>query len=848
MDKDNKYIVSGMSCAACSARVERAVSSVSGVESCAVNLLTGQMSVTGDAPAEEIIKAVEKAGYGISRSGNGGAKKPESPDKADKADKKTAAVGARLVSSAVLLALLMYVSMGAVMWGLPLPPFMENNYMAIGILQLILTSAVMVINQRFFISGYKALINKSPNMDTLVALGASAAFVYSTYALFRMTGVYTSGGAEQAAHYLHEFYFEAAAMILTLITLGKMLEEHSKGKTTNAIRELAALAPKTASVIRDGAEVTVNAEDVRTGDIFVVRPGESIPADGVVTEGSSAVDESTLTGESVPVDKQAGDTVSAATINRSGFLKCEALRVGEDTALSKIIELVSDASATKAPIAKLADRVSGVFVPAVLAVAALTTVIWLIAGQGAGFALARGISVLVISCPCALGLATPVAIMVGSGIGAKNGIMFKTAASLEYTGKMQIAALDKTGTVTVGSPKVTDIVPLGEAGEEELIKYAYSLEKKSEHPLSSAIVEYAEERAAAAYECEDFEALAGSGLTAAVDGEAVYAGSRKFIGTRVTLTQEAEKTADSLAEEGKTPLFFARGGRLLGIIAVADTVREDSREAIAELKNMGISAVMLTGDNQRTARAVARQAGLDSVMAELLPEDKAAAVAELKKDGRVLMVGDGINDVPALMGADMGIAIGRGTDVAIEAAEVVLVKSRLRDVAAAVRLSRAVIKNIRQNLFWAFCYNVIGIPIAAGALIPLLGIRLSPMIGAAAMSLSSLCVVSNALRLNRIDIYSPSGDKKFGRNKKNININVNVKEKKAMEKIMKIEGMMCGHCEAAVKKALEELPQVEKAEVSHTSGTAVVTLKENADDDLLKNTVEAKDYKVLSIE
>jgi len=826
-----QYNITGMSCAACSARVEKAVSSVNGVESCSVNLLTNSMIIEGNADTSEIIDAVIKAGYGASVKGENDTQKNNEQLK----DTETLKIKNRLISSLVVLAVLMYISMGHTMWGFPLPVFFENTPLATGILQLILTMVVMVINQKFFISGFKGLIKKAPNMDTLVAMGSSAAFLYSTYILFVMADAQTKGDSEAVMHCLHDFYFESAAMILALITLGKMLEARSKGKTTDAIKNLMKLAPKIATVIRSGKETVVNAENVKKGDIFIVRPGENIPVDGVIIEGSSAVDESALTGESIPVDKNEGDFVSAATINQSGFLKCEATKVGEDTALSQIIKMVSEASATKAPIAKIADKVSGVFVPLVILIAIVTVVIWLMSGESAGFSLARGISVLVISCPCALGLATPVAIMVGSGTGARGGIMFKTATSLEQTGKTNIIVLDKTGTITTGKPVVTDVIPIG-ISENELISLAFSLENKSEHPLAKAINYYAEKNGAEIKETTDFKALPGNGLTANLNGESLFGGNRKFIGTVAEITEEITKVSDNLANEGKTPLFFAKSGKFIGIIAVADVIKKESPKAVKELKEMGIKVVMLTGDNEKTAKAIGKQAGVDEIISDVLPEGKENVVRKLMEGGNVIMVGDGINDAPALTRANVGIAIGAGTDVAIDAADVVLMKSRLSDVPAAIRLSRGVLKNIKENLFWAFFYNVIGIPVAAGVLIPLFGIKLSPMLGAAAMSLSSFCVVSNALRLNLLDIYNSKNDKK-----------VKIKEKKTMKITMKIEGMMCGHCEAAVKKALESLSEVEIAEVSHTEGTAIVTLKSELSDDVLKKTVEDKDYKVISI-
>lgn len=841
-----QYNVTGMSCAACSARVEKAVSKVPGVNSCSVSLLTNSMGVEGDASAADIIKAVEAAGYGASKkgaaSGSSGSGQSSAAFAGEEmlADHETPVLKRRLYASLGFLAVLMYVSMGHMMWGWPLPAFFHGNHVAGGLLQLILSGIIMVINQKFFISGFKSLVHGAPNMDTLVALGSMASFVYSTYALFAMTGAQVQGDMELVMSYMHEFYFESAAMILTLITVGKMLEARSKGKTTDALKSLMKLAPKTATVVRDGVETEVSIDQVVKGDQFVVRPGENIPVDGIVLEGSSAVNEAALTGESIPVDKVQGDKVSAATVNQSGFLKCQATRVGEDTTLSQIIQMVSDAAATKAPIAKVADRVSGVFVPAVIAISVLTTLVWLVAGQEFGFALARGISVLVISCPCALGLATPVAIMVGNGMGARNGIMFKTAVSLEEAGKTEIVALDKTGTITSGEPKVTDLVPAEGISQEELLELACALEKKSEHPLARAVLEYAGENHVQAREVTDFTALPGNGLTAMLDGAKLTGGSYKFISSQVTVPEAMKTASEAMAEEGKTPLFFAREGTLTGIIAVADVIKEDSPQAVRELQNMGIHVVMLTGDNERTARAIGRQAGVDQVIAGVLPEGKESVIRSLKEKGRVAMVGDGINDAPALTRADLGIAIGAGTDIAIDAADVVLMKSRLSDVPAAIRLSRATLQNIHENLFWAFFYNVVGIPLAAGAFIHLFGWKLNPMFGAAAMSLSSFCVVSNALRLNLFKMYDAGRDKKI-RTKKKV-------EEKTMKKTMKIEGMMCGHCEARVKKVLEALPQVDSAEVSHEAGTAVVTLNGEIGDDVLKKAVEDQDYKVISIQ
>ena len=843
-----QYNVTGMSCAACSARVEKAVSKVPGVTSCSVSLLTNSMGVEGNASPTDIIAAVEEAGYGASekgaehsagKAGSAGMSIAEAEDSLK--DRETPKMKRRLIASLCFLIPLMYFSMGHMMWNWSVPSFLEGNHVAMGLIQLLLTTAVMVINQKFFISGFKGLIHRAPNMDTLVALGAGASYGYSLYALFAMTDAQMRGDMAGTMSYMHEFYFESAAMILTLITVGKMLEARSKGKTTDALKSLMKLAPKTATVVRNGAEEEVSVDQVRKGDVFVVRPGENIPVDGIVLEGTSAVNESALTGESIPVDKNEGDAVSAATLNQSGFLRCEATQVGEDTTLSQIIQMVSDAAATKAPIAKVADRVSGVFVPAVIAIALVTIAVWLIAGQTVGFALARGISVLVISCPCALGLATPVAIMVGNGMGAKNGIMFKTAVSLEETGKTQIVALDKTGTITSGEPRVTDIIPADGVTEEKLITWAYALEKKSEHPLAHAILVKAEEQGIdGVAETEDFRAVAGNGLTAKIEGVAVCGGNLKFISEYAEISDEIRQKAETLAEEGKTPLFFSRDGKLAGIIAVADVIKEDSPQAVKELQNMGIHVVMLTGDNERTAKAIGTQAGVDEVIAGVLPEGKESVIRSLKRKGKVAMVGDGINDAPALTRADMGIAIGAGTDIAIDAADVVLMKSRLSDVPAAIRLSRATLRNIHENLFWAFFYNVIGIPLAAGAWIPIFGWQLNPMFGAAAMSLSSFCVVSNALRLNWFKMYDASRDKK---------IKIKQKEEETnMTKTMKIEGMMCGHCEARVKKVLEALPEVDAAEVSHEAGTAVVTLNAGIDDDVLKKAVEDQDYKVLGIE
>lgn len=843
-----QYIVTGMSCAACSARVEKAVSKVPGVTSCSVSLLTNSMGVEGTATEQEIIKAVKDAGYGASKKGEGAAKVQPAQALAGEdmlKDRETPVLKRRLIASVGFLIVLMYFSMGHMMWGWPVPGFMKDNHVMMGLLQMLLTITVMVINQKFFISGFKGLIHRAPNMDTLVALGSGASFVYSTYALFAMTDAQMHGDMDAVMSYMHDFYFESAAMILALITVGKMLEARSKGKTTDALKGLMKLAPKTAVVIRGEKEVQVSIEQVQKGDCFVVKPGENIPVDGEVIEGNSAVNESALTGESIPVDKAVGDKVSAATVNQSGYLKCRATRVGEDTTLSQIIQMVSDAAATKAPIAKIADRVSGVFVPMVITIAVLTIIVWLIAGQSIGFALSRGIAVLVISCPCALGLATPVAIMVGNGMGARNGIMFKTAVSLEETGKMQIVALDKTGTITSGEPKVTDIIPAAGVTEDTLLKYAYALENKSEHPLARAILEKAKEENAGIEEVTGFQALPGNGLTAILDGHTLYGGNHTFISSKVSVDGDIQKKAEKLAEAGKTPLFFGNEDRLLGVIAVADVIKEDSPQAIKELQNMGIHVVMLTGDNERTAKAIGQQAGVDEVIAGVLPEGKEQVIRKLKEKGKVAMVGDGINDAPALTRADMGIAIGAGTDVAIDAADVVLMKSRLSDVPAAIRMSRATLRNIHENLFWAFFYNIIGIPLAAGVWYPLFRWKLNPMFGAAAMSLSSFCVVSNALRLNLFKMYDASKDKKLKAKKEKKR---SKKEDKTMKKIMHIEGMMCGHCEAAVKKALEALPQVDEAVVSHEAGTAELTLNAEIADDVLKKTVEDKDYTVTSVE
>ena len=844
-----QYNVTGMSCAACSARVEKAVSKVPGVTACSVSLLTNSMGVEGTASPQEIIQAVEHAGYGASQKG-GGAKAPTTAE-AEEAlvDHETPILKQRLIASLIFLVMLMYFSMGHMMWGWPLPSFYEGNHVAMGLTQMLLTIIVMVINQKFFISGFTSLLHRAPNMDTLVALGATAAFGYSTYALFAMTAAQVAGDLAGVMKYMMDFYFESAAMILTLITVGKMLEARAKGKTTDALKGLMKLAPKTATLLRNGQEVKVPIDQVQTGDIFVVRPGENIPVDGVVEEGSSAVNESALTGESIPVDKAAGDSVSAATLNQSGFLRCRATRVGEDTTLSQIIQMVSDAAATKAPIAKIADKVSGVFVPVVITIAVVTTAVWLLLGHDVGFSLARGISVLVISCPCALGLATPVAIMVGNGMGAKNGILFKNAVSLENAGRTQIVALDKTGTITAGEPKVTDILPASDVKEKDLLCLAVSLEQKSEHPLARAILQCGEEKQITPGEATDFQALAGNGLVASCKGEMLYGGNYAFISRKLTVPKQLQEAAENLAQAGKTPLFFAQGKQLLGIIAVADVIKEDSPQAIQELRNMGIQVVMLTGDNERTAQAIAKQAGVDHVVAGVLPDGKEAVIRKLKEHGKVAMVGDGINDAPALTRADLGIAIGAGTDVAIDAADVVLMKSRLSDVPAAIRLSRVTLRNIHQNLFWAFIYNTIGIPLAAGVFIPL-GLTLNPMFGAAAMSLSSFCVVTNALRLNLFKLHDASQDKK--RDPVSISLETAKiqpkKEQEIMEKTLTIEGMMCTHCEARVKKALEALENVTQAQVSHEKGTAVVTLSADVPNDTLKQAVEAQDYPVTKIQ
>ena len=888
-----QYTVTGMSCAACSSRVEKAVSKVPGVTACSVSLLTNSMGVEGDVPPETVIHAVEDAGYGASLKGQGTAAQAQSASEAEDAlkDRETPVLKHRLIASLGFLAVLMYMSMGHMMWGWPLPHFMDGNHVAMGLLQLLLAGIIMVINQKFFISGFKGLLHRAPNMDTLVALGSGASFIYSTYALFAMTDAQLKGNDTAVMSYMHEFYFESAAMILALITVGKMLEARSKGKTTDALKGLMKLAPKTAVIIRDGVETKVLIEEVKKGDVFVVRPGENIPVDGVVLEGTSAVNEAALTGESIPVDKAQGDPVSAATVNQSGYLRCEATRVGEDTSLSQIIRMVSDAAATKAPIAKIADRVSGVFVPAVITIAVVTTIVWLLAGQTFGFALARGISVLVISCPCALGLATPVAIMVGNGMGAKNGILFKTAVSLEETGKMDIVALDKTGTITSGEPRVTDVIPSGGVTEKELVSLALSLEKKSEHPLAKAVLLYAKEQQIDAPEAADFQALPGNGLSGTLEGASLAGGSFSYISGHTTVSAQEQASFERLASEGKTPLCFMKNGRLAGMIAVADVIKEDSPQAVKELQNMGIRVVMLTGDNERTARAIGAQAGVDEVIAGVLPDGKESVIRSLKEQGKVAMVGDGINDAPALTRADIGIAIGAGTDIAIDAADVVLMKSRLSDVPAAIRLSRATLRNIHENLFWAFFYNVVGIPLAAGLWYPIFGWKLNPMFGAAAMSLSSFCVVTNALRLNLFKMHDASkdhpmrkraekaankgGDKaenagavrmeaedtrsigqtangnetvsKEMQKSENQKNHINM-EGITMTKTMNIEGMMCGHCEARVKKALEALAGVESAEVSYEKGTAVVSMSADVADDTLKEAVEAQDYKVNSIQ
>ncbi|MGN0298057.1 MAG: heavy metal translocating P-type ATPase [Lachnospiraceae bacterium] len=855
-----QYHVTGMSCAACSARVEKAVSAVKGVTSCSVSLLTNSMGVEGTASVQDIIQAVEAAGYGASLKKSGKAQsscKTASSEEDMLQDRETPVLKKRLLWSIIFLAVLMYFSMGHMMWNWPLPPMMENNHVAMGLLQMLLTIAIMVINQKFFISGCKSLWHRAPNMDTLVALGSAAAFGYSTYALFAMTDAQMRGDMARVMEYMDEFYFESAAMILTLITVGKMLEARSKGKTTDALKSLMKLSPKTAVVLENGVEKEVSIEQVKKGSIFVVRPGENIPVDGIILDGSSAVNESSLTGESIPVDKTVGDVVSAATINQSGFIKCEATRVGEDTTLSQIIQMVSDAAATKAPIAKVADRVSGIFVPTVIVIAAITTLVWLLAGQSFGFALARGISVLVISCPCALGLATPVAIMVGNGMGAKNGIMFKTASSLEETGKVQIVVLDKTGTITKGEMQVTDVISAESGKEMELLQLACSLEQKSEHPLGRAVVIHGEQKGITGFEVSEFEVFPGNGLSGKYRQDMLYGGNQNFIRSKAKISEDLKEEAKRLAEEGKTPLFFAKNKTLLGVIAVADVIKEESPQAVQELKNMGIRVVMLTGDNGRTARAIGKQVGVDEVIAGVLPEGKEAVIRQLKEKGKVAMVGDGINDAPALTRADMGIAIGAGTDIAIDAADVVLMKSRLSDVPAAIRLSRKTLQNIHENLFWAFFYNIIGIPLAAGVWYPFFHILLNPMFGAAAMSLSSFCVVSNALRLNWLKVHDFSKDKVL-KNQVQLELdhiseadseeNDENQEEMKMTKTMKIEGMMCKHCEARVKKALESLPEVEEAVVSHVSGTAEVTLNVDVDNEVLKRAVEAQDYPVLSVE
>ncbi|WP_418745489.1 heavy metal translocating P-type ATPase [Frisingicoccus sp.] len=854
-----QYTVTGMSCAACSSRVEKAVSKVPGVTSCSVSLLTNSMGVEGTASAEAIISAVEEAGYGASKKGAVGQSRGASNADAENMlkDRETPVLKRRLFTSLGFLIVLMYFSMGHMMWGWPVPAFFENNHVAMGLLQLLLTIIVMVINQKFFISGFKSLFHRAPNMDTLVALGSGASFVYSTYALFAMTDAQVHGDMAGVMTYMHEFYFESAAMILTLITVGKMLEARSKGKTTDALKSLMKMAPKTATIVRDGAEVTVSIEQVRKGDIFVVRPGENIPVDGIILEGSSAVNESALTGESIPVDKAEGDAVSAATVNQSGFIRCEATRVGEDTTLSQIIKMVSDAAATKAPIAKVADKVSGIFVPSVITIAVVTTLVWLIAGQTFGFALARGISVLVISCPCALGLATPVAIMVGNGMGAKHGILFKTAVSLEEAGKVQIVALDKTGTITSGEPKVTDMIPSDGIQEEKLLRLAYALEKKSEHPLARAVLQRAEEKHIPAAEVADFQALPGNGLKAVLDGKVLVGGNLNFVSGLMKVSDAMKQKAEALAEAGKTPLFFGQDGKLIGIIAVADVIKEDSPQAVRELQNMGIRVVMLTGDNERTAKAIGQQAGVDEVIAGVLPDGKESVIRALKEKGKVAMVGDGINDAPALTRADIGIAIGAGTDIAIDAADVVLMKSRLSDVPAAIRMSRATLKNIHENLFWAFFYNVIGIPLAAGIWIPIFGLKLNPMFGAAAMSLSSFCVVSNALRLNFFNMHNASKDKKIQsvdvseavaavrENKTESEMETCGIQEAVMTKTLEIEGMMCGHCEKMVKRCLEKFPQISEAVVSFEAGTAVVSMSDDVPEEEIKQAIEKAGYEYL---
>lgn len=862
-----QYTVTGMSCAACSSRVEKAVSKVPGVTSCSVSLLTNSMGVEGSASAEDIISAVEKAGYGASKKGTADQARTVSGAEAEDMlkDRETPILKRRLWSSLGFLIVLMYFSMGHMMWGWPVPAFFENNHVAMGLLQLLLTVIVMVINQKFFISGFKSLFHRAPNMDTLVALGSGASFIYSTYALFAMTDAQVRGDMAGVMTYMHEFYFESAAMILTLITVGKMLEARSKGKTTDALKSLMKMAPKTATVLKDGAEAVVPIEQVRKGDIFVVRPGENIPVDGIILEGSSAINESALTGESIPVDKAEGDAVSAATVNQSGFIRCEATRVGEDTTLSQIIRMVSDAAATKAPIAKVADKVSGIFVPAVITIAVITTIVWLIAGQTFGFALARGISVLVISCPCALGLATPVAIMVGNGMGAKHGILFKTAVSLEEAGKVQIVALDKTGTITSGEPKVTDMIPAADIQEDELLHLAYALESKSEHPLARAILQKAEEKQMMAADVTDFQALPGNGLKARMDGDALVGGNLKFVSGLMNISDEMKQKAETLAEAGKTPLFFGRNGKFIGMIAVADVIKEDSPQAVRELQNMGVRVVMLTGDNERTAKAIGQQAGVDEVIAGVLPEGKESVIRALKQKGKVAMVGDGINDAPALTRADIGIAIGAGTDIAIDAADVVLMKSRLSDVPAAIRLSRATLKNIHENLFWAFFYNVIGIPLAAGIWIPIFGLKLNPMFGAAAMSLSSFCVVTNALRLNFFNMHNASKDKKIQsvdvsdvaaaviQNEPEVQAQtceigetaVKSPAEGSITKTLEIEGMMCGHCEKMVKRCLEKFPQISEAVVSHEAGTAVVSMSGEVPEEEIKQAIEKAGYEYI---